>query len=690
MFRTLPLKAQMAALGVAVALPLAGAFAWRTYADREARVLRAEETALTFAKLARSRYELVLVDSRQALEHLASRAELPDRARCATELQEVHGLLPQFAAVSLNARGGDVICSSPVMPAGTTLAKLPWRPKGSRGLTVSHPLVGPVSGRRIAILSVPLTYRDGWVAASLDLNHFDASARTLGLPDGAVISVFNRDGTLVARHPERPDLVGRTYRDLPLVRTARRSGEGILHARGLTGQPMIYGFSRIEPLGWTVAAGLPFGPIKADTEAAAIRSASIFGLVLLALALPLVAAYRWFIGAVRILSATANAVERADWSTVLADTGPRELRATIAPLNRVLSQHGELEAEVRRREAIIQGVFDTCADGIVVADATGTVRLLNRSAALMFGYDAEAALGMSVASFLVPAERDRVPRLFADGPDAPVGAPRREEMRGLRSDGRTFPFSLTVGAFDVGAERLFAGLVHDLTERKEQELALTDALGDLRRLSRQLVDVQEKERRTIARELHDQIGQLLTAAQMRLRVLLRRKRIDPSDEEARRLADILDGAIEEVRSLSRSLRPEQLDHLGLAPALQALAQDMFEGSGLAWTVDADALGRPPEAVSLALYRIAQEALTNVVRHARAARVEVAGRALPTDYVLTITDDGAGFRPAARTRQGVGLEGMRERAALLGGSVELASAIGAGTTLTVRLPRHEPR
>jgi len=218
-----------------------------------------------------------------------------------------------------------------------------------------------------------------------------------------------------------------------------------------------------------------------------------------------------------------------------------------------------------------------------------------------------------------------------------------------------------------------------------RERKLEEALAQLRRMSRQLVDVQERERRAIAHELHDQIGQALTAAAMRLRLLLRRHGIDPRSEDAERLTLILDGALADIRELTRSLRPAQLDHLGLASALQDLARRLFEGTGIRCKVAADAIGQPPEAVAVALYRIAQEALANVVRHADASEVRVSAGLEQDSYVLQVANDGSGFVGNHAPMPGLAAEGIHERAALLGGSAAIRAGPGLGTIVEVRLP-----
>ncbi len=204
-----------------------------------------------------------------------------------------------------------------------------------------------------------------------------------------------------------------------------------------------------------------------------------------------------------------------------------------------------------------------------------------------------------------------------------------------------------------------------------------------RSLARSVWRIQEDERRRLARELHDGVGQSLTALRHRLDRL-------PSGDQRDELTEMLVQVIEDVREMSRLLRPPILDDLGLEPALRWLARRVRESGGPEVSVDAAGLADTdlePELETL-LFRITQEALNNAVRHAQAANVQVSGRRLGNRLELTIRDDGVGFDPESLRDDpesaGVGLAGMRDRMALFGGDFALRSAPGQGTTLAIGL------
>jgi signal transduction histidine kinase len=203
---------------------------------------------------------------------------------------------------------------------------------------------------------------------------------------------------------------------------------------------------------------------------------------------------------------------------------------------------------------------------------------------------------------------------------------------------------------------------------------------------RRVVAAQELERRRLARELHDETGQALTSILLGLRTIE-----DAADDGARRRAvddvrELVRSTLQDVRQLAVELRPTALDDFGLVPALRRLTSTFGESTGI--VVDLEAAlpdERLPSELETALYRIVQEALTNIVKHARASHVSIVLTRKPSSVAAVVEDDGVGFDPAAPRADGLGLVGMRERVALLGGRVAIESTPGRGTTAIVEVP-----
>lgn len=256
-----------------------------------------------------------------------------------------------------------------------------------------------------------------------------------------------------------------------------------------------------------------------------------------------------------------------------------------------------------------------------------------------------------------------------------------------------FDESLVPSLMVVGSVVTFSALVWftaRLLDRVDTRRRRAEAAR--RQLLRRLVAAQEEERARLSRELHDKMGQHLTALALGLEVHGAGPS-RPAEESLRRLHDLAEGLSQEVRDLAWELRPPELDHLGLKEALACYAEQWSRRSGIA--VDfvsaggADGRRLAPEAET-ALYRVAQEALTNVLKHAAARDVTLVLEQTPEQVLLVVEDDGRGFESeeapdGAASRRRMGLLGMRERVELAGGTLSIESAAGAGTTLVARVP-----
>lgn len=225
-------------------------------------------------------------------------------------------------------------------------------------------------------------------------------------------------------------------------------------------------------------------------------------------------------------------------------------------------------------------------------------------------------------------------------------------------------------------------IVTDLTERKQAEQARME-------LMKRLITIEDEERRRIARELHDETGQSLTALLVGLRVIEQQTGRPEVQAAARRLRKIASETVDNVGRLARGLHPSVLDDLGLLAAARRYVSDYAKTFGLAVDLRSEGVGTQqlPSLVQTTMYRILQEGLTNVARHARARAVTVELKLDDGVLSLLIRDDGVGFDPAATRGEtsGLGLHGMGERAKLLGGSLEISSVPGQGTTVRASVP-----
>jgi signal transduction histidine kinase len=258
---------------------------------------------------------------------------------------------------------------------------------------------------------------------------------------------------------------------------------------------------------------------------------------------------------------------------------------------------------------------------------------------------------------------------------------------------------LVAAARSKGALPASAGADQEAFERspafeaERRARTVAQALREAKSLARRLVEVQENERRSIARELHDEAGQALASLRYGLRLLERE--IDEGGSATERVAELMqrtDAVIDSLHRLVADLRPASLDHLGLEAALRQYSRSAGSKFGLEVRFKARGFGseRLPQVVETALYRVVQEAMVNVVRHARATRVDVLLERHGERVLVMIEDDGVGFEPD-RVGSGshFGLLGLQERAEALGGTLVVESTPGTGTTIVVEVASADP-
>jgi two-component system, NarL family, sensor histidine kinase UhpB len=264
------------------------------------------------------------------------------------------------------------------------------------------------------------------------------------------------------------------------------------------------------------------------------------------------------------------------------------------------------------------------------------------------------------------------------------------EKKVIRLDGEVRDVEITEASFYDEGKLAVLAVLRDVTERKRAERELEESREQLRRLSTSLQAVREEEKTRIARELHDELGQSLTGLKMDLVQLVNQLRPDQSDaiSHAKSMQSLLDITVASVRRIATELRPLMLDDLGLVPTIEWLVHDFSQRSGIAVELELPAadFDAGPE-LSTAVFRVLQESLTNVLRHAQASRVAVALKGSDNSIELRVQDNGRGISPAAASgTKTLGVLGMRERTAMLDGKFILESEPGVGTSIVMTIPR----
>ena len=349
------------------------------------------------------------------------------------------------------------------------------------------------------------------------------------------------------------------------------------------------------------------------------------------------------------------------------------------------AEHALKVSEMRYRR-----LFETAQDGILILNAdTGQINDVNPFLTDMLGYSRRQLLGN---------------RLWDIVPFKDVGA-SKAEFRDLQResyvryddipletrDGRAINVEFVSNIYQVNGDRVVQCNIRDITKRRRAEDKLKEYDRKLQVLSRRLVAAQETERRNIARELHDEIGQSLTVIQLNLQALLQSPGPRTPASRLQESLEVVDHVLEQVQDIALNLRPLILDDLGLEPALRWFTARQAALIGLQIRFHADPLEqRLNPVIETECFRVAQEALTNVVRHAGAKTVSVELRKETGKLHLRVHDDGIGFdvgavREEALRGASLGLLSMEERAALAGGGLEYKSASKQGTEVHAWFP-----
>ncbi|MFN0172709.1 MAG: histidine kinase [Bryobacteraceae bacterium] len=326
-------------------------------------------------------------------------------------------------------------------------------------------------------------------------------------------------------------------------------------------------------------------------------------------------------------------------------------------------------------------------EGAAVLSADHTVLHCNRRFAQLLGGGIKGVIGSAMQSWVWPDDRGRLDALLRRATQGNC----RGEVRLQSRKGASLPVHLSLNPLRLESTQAVCMIASDLSAVKRVEQKLRASSEQSRNLAARLLSVREEERTRIAREVHDELGQALTAVKIDLAWLASRlpSRNAPMIERIRCTLELADSIIQSVRRISTDLRPGVLD-LGLAAAVEWQAQEFQARTGIQCKVRLLTREVFAPEVSTALFRILQETLTNVARHAKATRVEVVKQKQDDRLVLRISDNGQGFDQANPCLSGsLGLLGMRERAAMLGGGVKISSAPGKGTRVTAWIPLRPP-
>ncbi|GJL78062.1 MAG: hypothetical protein NPINA01_10510 [Nitrospinaceae bacterium] len=412
-----------------------------------------------------------------------------------------------------------------------------------------------------------------------------------------------------------------------------------------------------------------------------------------------------------------NISETSNYSIRVEHQGEDEVGALVSRFNEMVSQiedrKKELEAnqnhleekiiecklageELEQSEASVRTILENAFDAIITIDSEGVITNWNQRASSIFGWHANEAIGKKLSELIIPSQYREshirgLARFRATGQSEILN--QQIQLSGLHRDGYNFPVELAISAIKRENSYIYTGIIRDITQRKKAEGQLIQSRERLRNLNNELQTVQEKEKTRIAREIHDELGQALTALKFDISWVEKEisKESPKMVEKAGSMKDLIEGTIKVVQRIATELRPQMLDIMGLCETMKWQNKEFEKRTGTQCELiiePADIVVDPERATTL--FRVYQEALTNVARHAKATKVTTTFKLENNCLVLEINDNGIGMDEImVENPHSLGLIGIRERAILWGGGFHLNSVPGKGTSLRITLPLGHP-
>ncbi|MGD0263019.1 MAG: PAS domain S-box protein [Verrucomicrobiota bacterium] len=682
--------------------------------DRQRQTAALRQRSQDMVKLAARKEDELIAGTRQLLRAVAESSQVQSArwGNCTKLLRTLFADYPRYANLGMIKTNGEVVASALPLTNTVNLADRSFfqRALATRDLSIGDYEVGRISGKPSFSLGYPVFGPSGQVQAvvfaALDLDWVNRSdyAVQVQLPQGATWTKIDGKGTILMRYPAPEKwLVGEPLPETSLLKTFLTRKNGVMEAVDPKGISVFYDFTSTRS---ALVAGevisilsIPRKVLFAEPDRMVMGNLTCVGIVA-----GLVLVVGW-IGSrylvLRPIQALVNFTARLGAGDHSVRTGLPRARDELTQLMRAFDQMAEAlqqrEAErqsadhaLRASEMRYRRLFETAQDGILILNAgTGQIDDVNPFLTDMLGYTREQLLGNKLWEIGPFKDAKASKAEFRElQREAYV---RYEDLPLETSDGRSINVEFVSNVYQVDGGKVIQCNIRDITKRKQAEGKLKESRQRLQTLSRRLVKVQETERRHLARELHDEIGQALTVAELNLQAMLQLPGTDALAPRLKQSLEMVERVLEQVHDLSLNLRPSMLDDLGLEPALRWYTERQAALAGLQAEVRVEPLAqRLDPMIETECFRVAQEALTNVVKHAKARTVIVELTRNDQQLHLSVRDDGVGFDVACLREKAVrgtslGLLSMEERATLAGGGLQYHATPGQGTEVHAWFP-----
>jgi PAS domain S-box-containing protein len=701
------LRLLIAFLFLLVLLPEIALFTARFHQEREDRTRKVHDEIRYYAELIAQQDQQVFESARNLLMLLARAPQLEKPKSCSPFLKELIVHYPRYNGFAVADLSGNMRCNAGPLPLAPINLHDPdyfyFREAiKSAEFSVGRFAIGRRSGTPVLHFAYPIVSRAGNVQAVIlasmpvaQLHDFSGIVPPAER-DRYTLTKVDESGKVLVHFPVAGQwVIGDKAPELQIVNNALGDATKVFTGSKNGKEQYIYASTPIQTFAAQnhvhVIVGVSQSLVTTEINQTFRRSLfSVLLVSLLGLVLAMTVAYVYVLRPVASLIQTATNWEVGNWKT---RSGVPYQRAQLGGLARAFDTMAEaIEQRAKERqaaEARFKQILEDAPDARVLVDPTGRVELVNLQTESLFGYSRSELIGRPVETLISESHRHRHLVLRTNLGVRPSwnSASKGFEFFGLRKDKTEFPVEITLSHLNMDDGTLASLAIRDITDRKQAQKTLETTALRLRLLAQHLQTVREEERSRIARDIHDELGQSLSGLKMELYSIYRR--LPNSDasltERAQASLERVDEIIRNVQRTSAELHPRALD-LGLLTAIEWQAEEFQSRSGMSCEMELPSSEIPLERQqSLALYRIVQEALTNVARHSCATEAKISLTQEDGKVLLEIVDNGKGLNGNGSGLHSFGITSMQERAEVLGGTFTIESTRDKGTTVRVKMP-----
>jgi PAS domain S-box-containing protein len=704
---------------VLAVLPMAGLILYTGLEEQRYAAADALREAMQMTRFASDSQDRSIGEGHHLLSGLAQFPGLWDlnTDACRTLLVAMLKEYERYSNLGLVNRNGDVICSALPMKGLVNIANGPGfqRAMQTREFAIGTYQLGRITGKSMLSLNCPVFDAGGQLQgvlfAALDLGWFNQLAVQTNLPQGSTLKVLDSNGTVLVHYPNPKKWIGKSVAESPIFKAIlAQQGRGTAEAAGSDGTPRLYAFTPLRgghnSADAYVSVGIPTSVAYAKVKYIQNRNLTGLGIItLVVLGLAWAAGHMFILRHVKALVTATRRLAAGDFSVQSGlPYGKGELGQLAQSFDEMAAALKKRGAEVKRAEEALReseekyrSLVESTEDSIYLVDRNCTYLFMNKEYLKRFGIKRDKIIGRRYDEFHSKEETKE----FKGRVNAVIetGKSRRYVYESERGGGHYLRTLSPVKDLEGNVVAVTV-VSKDVTELIKTEEDLRQTNEELFRehnqrkiLAKRLIDLLEKDRRQIAMELHDHIGQTLTSLKMDIEMIHGKLKPEQRELGARITAaqEKAIQAIKDIRNISRGLRPGMLDALGLVSSLRELFNEIQQQTDI--EIRFFSRGIPerfaPEK-ELTIYRIVQEAMTNIIRHAKAKNVFVNLVKKDENLSLSVEDDGIGFdqdKVMTFSKKGgpLGLLIMRERAEQLDGEFTLESQIGKGTHVLVEIP-----